>query len=111
MAQLRQMVRQLGNDEVLGLFPEGAAQRAHRQLQPFQQGIGLLARRSGAVIVPVWIDGTPRTQNMLWHFLKPSRSTVVFGKPFKPEKTMSHQEVTDELRRRMVKLSDTLKAA
>lgn len=109
--RLRQMVRHLKDDHVLGIFPEGAAQRTHRNLHPFQQGIGLLARRSGAVIVPVWIDGTPRTQNMLWHFLKPSRTTVIFGKPFKPGKTMSHQEVTDELRKRMVDLAETLKAA
>jgi len=109
--QLREMVRRLADDQVLGLFPEGAAQRTNRQLKPFQQGIGLLARRSGAIIVPVWIEGTPQTQNMLWHFLKPSRSTVVFGKPFKPDETMSHQQVTDELRRRMVVLFEKMAAA
>jgi len=107
-AQLRQMIRVLKDQQVLGIFPEGGAQRDSRVLQPFQQGIGLLARRSGAAIVPTWIHGTPQVENMLWHFLKPSRSTVLFGKPFTPGKTMSHQQIVDELRRRMFQLADQI---
>ena len=107
---MRVMLRTLKeNDQAVGIFPEGGAQRGDRTLKPFQPGIGLLAKRSGATIVPVWIEGTPQTQNMLWHFLKPSRSTIVFGKPFKPDPDMTNQEIADELRKRMLEMHEGLK--
>src|SRR5690606_18754874 len=75
---IRQIVKVLTEEQALvGLYPEGGLQRDHRNLQPFQPGIGMIAKRSGAVIVPTWIEGTPMTRNMIWHFLKPSRTTVV----------------------------------
>jgi len=109
IAPMRLMLRSLKDDQVVGIFPEGGAQRDNRTLKPFQPGIGLLAKRSGATVVPVWIQGTPQTQNMLWHFLKPSRSTVAFGKPFKPDAKMSNQQVADELRKRMLEMEQGLK--
>ena len=108
---MRVMLRTLKeNDQAVGIFPEGGAQRGDRVLKPFQPGIGLLAKRSGATVVPVWIQGTPQTQNMLWHFLKPSRSIVAFGKPFKPDADMTNQQVADELRKRMLEMQEGLKA-
>ncbi len=105
-SQLRSMLRCLEGDQVLGIFPEGAAQRDNRKLKPFQPGIGLLARRSGAVVVPVWIQGTPRTRNMLWHFLRPSRSVVAFGAPIMPDSEMSDEQFMGELRQRMLGLAE-----
>ncbi len=111
LSQLRQMLRHLNDHQMIGIFPEGGAQRENRILKPFQEGIGLLARRSEATIVPIWIEGTPQLKHMLGHFLKPSRSTVVFGRPFKPRKSMSHQQITDELRRRMLELAQGINPA
>ncbi|MCE9590928.1 MAG: MFS transporter [Planctomycetes bacterium] len=114
LSNLRQMLRVLGEDQVIGIFPEGGLQRELRQLQPFAAGIGLIAARSGAYVVPVWIDGTPMVHSMWRHFLRPSRSTVVFGVPYKADKTKSHQELADELRGKMLSLAaeiDRAKAA
>ena len=108
LSQLRQMLRSLDEDKVLGIFPEGAAQRGDRVLKPFQPGIGLLTKRSGAKIVPIWIDGTPRTHNMLWHFLRPSRSTVIFGQPYEPDQSLPHEQIAQDLRNRIVGLSKRL---
>ncbi len=105
LAQLRQTLRHLHSNDVIGIFPEGGAQRADRVLKPFEPGVSMLAKRSGATIVPVWIYGTPQTQSMLWHFLKPSRTTVVFGPGFVPDPGMGHQEVADALRERMVAMA------
>jgi len=105
LGKLRQMLRALEEGSVIGIYPEGGLQREKRELQPFAAGIGLLAARSGARVVPVWIDGTPRVHSMWRHFLRPSHSLVVFGKPYTPDTTKSHQEIADDLRERMLALA------
>ena len=104
--KVRQVVQALESGDIVGLFPEGSLQRTQRELQPFKPGIGMIARRSGAAVVPVWIEGTPRRQNMLWHFLQPSRSRVTFGKSYVPDPAWSAKEVMADLRRRMEELSE-----
>ena len=106
LARVRQLVRTLDEGDAVGLFPEGRLQRDSRDLGEFHPGVAMIAQRSGAPIVPVWIEGTPRTKHMLWHFLKPSRSVVVFGEPYTPSADWSHEQVLDDLRRRMVALRD-----
>lgn len=103
--KIRQVVEVLREGEIVGMFPEGALQREKRVLAPFKPGVGMIARRGEAVIVPVWIHGTPRVHHMLWHFLWPSRSTVIFGKPFATDRSMTAEQVTATLRERMIELS------
>ena len=100
-SEIRQMLRALKQDELLGFFPEGGLQRTHRDLGAFHPGIATLAQRSGAWVVPVWIAGTPQRRNMLWHFLQPSRSRVTFGEPYRVSRDASQDAVLDDLRRRM----------
>ena len=107
LANIRAMIRALKGGQVIGLFPEGRLQREARQLQAFQPGIGMIARRAGATIVPVWIRGTPQSRSMLVHFLQPSRSVVIFGKPYRPAPGESQEQIVAELRRRMAALADT----
>lgn len=104
MSKIREVIRTLKQDQVVGFFPEGSLQREKRELQEFREGIGMIARRSGAWILPAWIHGTPRKHSMLWHFLWPSRSSVTFGEPFKAD-GMKDEQVREELRRRLMKLS------
>ena len=106
LGNLRQVMDALKAGEPVGIFPEGALQRDRRDLAPFRPGIGMIARRSGALILPVWISGTPRKKSILWHFLWPSRSTVTFGEPYQPDKNATNEEVVEELRRRLMALSD-----
>lgn len=106
VGKLRQIIGALNDGDVVGLFPEGGLQRENRELKPFQPGIVMIAQRSGAPIVPVWISGTPRRKHMLMHFLQPSSSTVSFGKPFFASPDADHQEVLNELRQRMLALSN-----
>jgi 1-acyl-sn-glycerol-3-phosphate acyltransferase len=105
LPKLRQVLRALGEGEVVGLFPEGGIQRQKRELQPFEPGIAMLAVRSGAVIVPVWVEGTPMARHMFWHFARPSRSKVIFGKAYKPDPNLEYGGIADDLRRRMLDLA------
>jgi len=105
LANVRAIVRTLDSGEVIGLFPEGRLQREVRELREFQAGIGLIAKRTGATIVPVWIRGTPQVHSMLGHFLLPSRSIVTFGKAYKPDPSMSQEQIIDDLRQRILDLA------
>ena len=106
LAQVRELVRALKQGDIVGVFPEGGLQREHRELGEFEQGVVVAARRGGAVIVPAWVHGTPRTKSMLGHFLRPSVSTVVFGEPWQVPRDMDAQQATAELRRRMQTLAE-----
>ncbi len=107
LAQIRAVIRRLKDNDIVGLFPEGRLQRDQRELAPFQDGIAMIAQRTGAVIVPVWIEGTPLWKHMFWHFALRGNCVVRFGKPYTPDPKAEHREVTEELRRRMVELKGT----
>lgn len=104
-AKIRAVIEALKAGSVVGLFPEGGVQRTHRELQPFQLGLAMIAKRSGATIVPVWIAGTPRRKNMLWHFLQPSRCRIAFGKPYRVDPDAAHEQIMEDLRQRMLQLA------
>ncbi len=109
IANIRQIVDALKQGEVVGLFPEGGLQRTKRELRPMEPGIGMIAKRSGATIVPVWIQGTPLRDSMVLHILQPSRSVVVFGEPYRPDEQDDAKQITEDLRRRLQDLSHSFK--
>ncbi|MEM1107086.1 MAG: MFS transporter [Planctomycetota bacterium] len=103
--QVRQVVSHLKEGDILGIFPEGGLQYDHRVLQPFEDGVAVTARLSKAQIVPCWIENTPRSKSLLVHFFKPGKRRIVFGEPFTPNKKAKPEDVTAELRRRMIALA------
>lgn len=48
----------LARGEVVVVFAEGRVSRIESSLGPFARGVGYLALRSGAPILPVWLSGT-----------------------------------------------------
>lgn len=61
---------------VLGVFPEGGIEEPPERLRPFQPGVGVLAARSGAPVLLVWMHGTPRVRGVLRSLFSRSRSVV-----------------------------------
>ncbi|MEM7755128.1 MAG: lysophospholipid acyltransferase family protein [Planctomycetota bacterium] len=98
---VREAVRELKEGGVIGIFPEGALERPPRQVLPFQDGIGLIIRRSKARVLPVVVDGTPQF-NPAWASLwKPSQSIVRFYPVIDyADSGMSAKEIADDLRQR-----------
>ena len=99
---IRTMLDSLAAQEVIGLFPEGGLDR-HR-LNEGHQGIGYLAIKSGAPVIPasiVW-EGPHSTTSMLKTLFVPSKASVRYGKPLefpqeaKPSKE-SMQSCTKEI--------------
>jgi 1-acyl-sn-glycerol-3-phosphate acyltransferase len=48
----------LERGEIVVVFAEGRVSRVESSLGPFARGVGYLALRSGASILPVWLSGT-----------------------------------------------------
>ena len=77
---IRVAIAALQSGEAMLIFPEG--QRGDGEhLQPINRGVAMLAKRTGAKIVPAGVVGThiawPRGSKLKRH-----RITVAYGKPF-----------------------------
>jgi 1-acyl-sn-glycerol-3-phosphate acyltransferase len=99
---IRAMLDGLAAQEVIGLFPEGGLDR-HR-LDEGHPGIGYLAIKSGAPVIPasiVW-KGSHSVTSMLKTLFVPSKAIIRYGTPlqfpqeFKPSKE-SMQSCTKEV--------------
>jgi 1-acyl-sn-glycerol-3-phosphate acyltransferase len=77
---IRQAKQVLADGVALVMFPEASRSKS-AQLQPAFPGSALIARRSGAPILPVGITGTERIKGMAWILRRP-RITVNIGQPF-----------------------------
>jgi len=100
---LETALRVLAVGEPLGFFPEGTRSRtgALRRAKP---GIGFLARRSGAPIVPVAISGTPQAG---FPVIPRARILVTVGRPFQVGDlgaTADDQALADAIMRRVASL-------
>jgi len=90
-----------GSGGVLGIFPEGAIERPDRQVLPFLRGVGLLIKKSEAIVLPVIIDGTPQVDPAWASLWRPSRATLTFKQPIDyRHSTLTPDEISADLRRR-----------
>jgi long-chain acyl-CoA synthetase len=64
------------------IFPEGERTQAG-EIKRFRPGIGMIASRLGATIVPVRIVGLDRVLHPSWKMARPGRVRVIFGKPMR----------------------------
>jgi 1-acyl-sn-glycerol-3-phosphate acyltransferase len=80
LAATRAAFRALQAGYVVGVFPEGRIETSC-ELLPFQNGVALLAARSGVPIHPAYLDGTQRGKEMLPAVLTRNEATISFGEP------------------------------
>ena len=102
---VRAAMRVLKDGEVLGVFPEGRITRPPETIRPFLEGVGLLALRSSACVLPCWISGTPDVAGMAGSILGRSRSRIVFLEPVTYDRSWTTSDVTADLRRRIAQAS------
>ncbi len=77
-AGLNEAIGHLRSGGTLGLFPEGRIERPERTILPFQPGLGVLVRKTGARVLPVIVRGTPGGPTAWSSLLRRSRSSVEF---------------------------------
>ncbi len=72
------------------LYPEGKRSRSGR-MGPMQPGAALLARRTGARVVPIFVDGTQRILPPGVTWPRPAALRIRVGAPMRPE-PLEHPE-------------------
>jgi 1-acyl-sn-glycerol-3-phosphate acyltransferase len=79
---IKRALRLLSTGRVLGVFPEGS-RSVDGQLAEPRLGAAMIAAMSGAVVVPVHIDGARESLPVGGVFPKPARIHVRFGPPLR----------------------------
>ena len=74
----------LGQGSSVLIFPEGRRRETGR-IDTFQPGVGMLAARMQATVVPVRIDGVDRILPVGARWARPGRVRVAFGDPIRVE--------------------------
>lgn len=102
-AALRQALRELRDGGAIGIFPEGGIERPPRRVMPFQEGVGLMIKKSGALVLPVVIEGTPQVDPAWSSLWRPSASVLTFHEPIDYSKSgLDSAGITADLRRRFL---------
>ena len=85
----------------IGIFPEGRLERPHARLLPFNPGVGMLVKRSGARILPVIVEGTPQTETAWQALWTPSHARVRYMRPISyADSSLSAAEIAADLQHR-----------
>lgn len=80
IAPIRAMLHALSHGDIVGVFPEGGIAE-HRKEEGYP-GIGYVALKSGAPVIPVSITwDRPRPLNLMSALFQPARTTVRYGAP------------------------------
>jgi long-chain acyl-CoA synthetase len=85
-AGARQTLRYIGDLLAGGtnvlIFPEGRRSETGT-IDQFRPGIGMIASRLGAPVVPVRIDGLQHVLRVGWRMARPGRVRIAFGRPLR----------------------------
>ena len=81
---LRQVIGFIEDGFNVLIFPEGE-RTPDGTLRPFEGGVALIALKTGAPIVPIWIEGTWEAYPLQNTLPRPRKVTLVFGAPILPE--------------------------
>ncbi len=99
---LKETIRRLKAGEMVLIFPEGT-RTVDGELQPLKPGLCAVAKRAGATLLPVGIDGAYQAWPRGAKLPKPSPIVVHFGPPITPAEaaTLTAEELLAELETRM----------
>lgn len=100
IAALRLSLSILSKNGALIIFPEGRRGKTDH-FQPPKAGVGLLAQRTGAPILPIYIHNSG-------HIRKFKKLIVSFGKPIYANRHQSHQTLAEEVMKQIAKLKQEL---
>ncbi len=102
---VRRCLAALADGDAVLVFPEGTRSEGG-EVREFETGVGLLALRSGAPVMPVSVDGThriwPRGRNRPRFGAGPVR--LVYGEPVRYERPTRAEDAAADLRRRVLDL-------
>jgi 1-acyl-sn-glycerol-3-phosphate acyltransferase len=102
---VRKCLERLEAGEAVLLFPEGT-RSLDGNVREFEPGVGLIALRSGAPVLPISIEGSRRVwgKGRKLPRLGAGPVRLVFGEPVKYERPTRAEDVAADLRRRILDL-------
>ena len=124
---LVKMIRVLKKGGIIILFPEGGrtfkgerfhfSKKENKKIRDFEGGIGWIVAKTGATVLPVWVDGAdnvlPNSPDKLYHtFPRIWRRTIIkIGEPieFVPSEHPSSEErryIEEKIRDTLLELAD-----
>ena len=107
---IRTMLDGLAANEVIGLFPEGGLDR--NRLDEGHPGIGYLAIKSGAPVIPasiVW-EGPHSTTSMVQTLFIPSKALIQYGEPLHfPQESKPNKDSMQSCTKEIMKQIETLR--
>ena len=111
-AGLRVILERLHAGNAIVLFPEGTRTLDGR-LQPARGGIGLIAVKSDAPVVPVRVFGTFEACGKNVHLPRPRRVMVKFGEPLRFERLRAEAKTATKARLKEIyqQVADEIMAA
>ncbi|MCA8959022.1 MAG: 1-acyl-sn-glycerol-3-phosphate acyltransferase [Planctomycetes bacterium] len=105
VSALRTVLELLKSDNCVVIFPEGTRSEDGR-LRPLKGGVGMLARRSGARVVPVAIVGNENAWRRGSSIPRPVRITMRYGEPMEIGPDEGEEQFLERLRDRLEILRD-----
>lgn len=94
----REAIKHIKLGGTVGIFPEGGIERPGQRLLPFQSGVGLIIRRTGAPVLPVIIRGIPETPTAWGAYFERGHASVEFKPPIDYSATkLSAEEIAKDL--------------
>ena len=79
-ASIKAALRHLAAGKVLGVFPQGGIQRPDEPVE-VREGVGMLALRSGATVIPAYVSGLHYSDAVVRPFLRRHNALVRYGPP------------------------------
>lgn len=109
---LKTIIDRLQSGDAIILFPEGTRTR-DGALQPARAGIGLIALKSGAPVVPVRVFGTYEAFGRHRRWPRPRRVAVHYGEPLRFEAQRAESATADRARVKVLyqEVADAIMAA
>ena len=97
ISAMKEAIYRLQHGRVLTLFPEGTRQISVLVSTKVEPGVGFLAAKSGAVVIPAFVSGTEKALPKGAKFFRPSRIRVKFGVPVKIDKDKPYEEIAQDI--------------
>lgn len=100
ISALKQALKRVNSGNGLLVFPEGS--RNHSQPQA---GIGFLAAKINAPVIPVFIKGTEEALPKGAKCIRRGKLSVYFGRQISVERRTSYQEIAQQIMNNIIELS------
>ncbi len=98
----REAMKHVSEGGVLGIFPEGGIEDPPRRLRPFQAGVGLMIRKTGAPVLPIVITGIEHTSSVAASFWTRGHAVLEFKPMIRFGTELSAAEIAAELQKKYV---------